>query len=198
MKAQNCFIDETIIYESFHWRVFSRLKCWSRSISHGDCSSGYTQEDDQHSKGTWIALQSLYICLVVCLRWCELIQNRNCSDSQTKRLRYAPRFPLKSNRKYIKLNLSLILTFPGSLTEIVEHPIGASTELLLSTTFGMISSIWSKKSCWDVNYYANSLFISHLTCCFNKLCENRLLIIFAFNKVAEKVCKIFSMSFSDV
>lgn len=39
------------------------------------------------------------------------------------------------------------LTFPGSLTMMVEHPMGASIELLLSTVFGRISSMWSKNSC---------------------------------------------------
>lgn len=45
------------------------------------------------------------------------------------------------------------LTCPGSLTQIVEHPIGASTELLLSTTFGIISSMCSKNSWWNVKHH---------------------------------------------
>lgn len=43
--------------------------------------------------------------------------------------------------------IDFLLTFPGWLTQIVEQPMGASIELLLSTVFGRISSMWSRNSC---------------------------------------------------
>lgn len=47
---------------------------------------------------------------------------------------------------FILMFLNLLTAF-SSLTQIEEHPIGASMELLLSTTLGRISSMCRRKSC---------------------------------------------------